>query len=436
MDIIITDEMKLAMELIAKTQTSLYITGKAGTGKTTLLKHIIKESGKRCVVTAPTGVAAINAGGQTLHSMFGIPFGPLGSNAISQSKFSEKKAQIFNSIDTVIIDEISMVRADMMDFIDRKLQIYRKNHMPFGGLQIVMFGDLFQLPPVIKEDEKRILEEMYGGCYFYHSNVLRHHGFNVVELNHIFRQSEQSFIDLLNNIREYNLSEDDYDLLCELRDKKISDSYESKHIHICTHKVDVATINKTMLGEETHKFYADIEGDFNMNSAPCDAKLLLRVGARVMVLVNDAYQRFCNGSLGNVKEIQENKILVDLDNGMTISMERYKWINYEYKMEKGAVVATEKGSCIQFPITLAWAITIHKSQGLTFDNIVIHTKGTFCPGQIYVALSRCRTLEGIISDTFIDKRHIIPEEELLRFEKAYKRNEYMFNEFAYKEIVR
>lgn len=432
--ITLTDEMEQAIKLIETTDSAIYITGKAGTGKTTFLKYIVENIQKRFVITASTGIAAINAGGVTLHSLLNIPFGVLNPNETIKTGFNDEKKELLNAIDVLIIDEISMVRPDVIDYIDRKLQIYRESSLPFGGVQVIMFGDLYQLPPVVTNNEKDILLQLYRGVYFFYAHVFRNHGFQIVELNHIFRQSDTRFIEILNHIRSYQITKEDIEDLEELRDKKQSDRFDNRYIHICSYKKDVKQINEELLGEPTHTFYAQIQNDFNLNSAPCDRKLMLRVGARVMMLINDRFHLYCNGSLGIVEDIDDKVVTVKLDNGCTIGVERCEWTAYEYRMVDGKIKNVAKGSCKQFPITLAWAITIHKSQGLTFDNVVIHTQGVFCPGQIYVALSRCTSLEGIISDSFIDKRHILPDQELLSFERAYKNCNYHFNIDTYKKM--
>lgn len=421
--ITITDEMARAIDLIEQTNQHIFITGKAGTGKTTFLRHIVDNLDIRFIVTASTGIAAINAGGVTLHSLLRIPFGPLNPDEPLKGTVSKGTFKLLNSIDALIIDEISMVRPDVLDYVDRRLKQVRGSDKSFGGLQVIMFGDLYQLPPVIKREEANTLAQFYTGDYFFNARAFEQQGFNVVELNHIFRQSDPRFIEILNNIRNYKMSDDDIEDLSSLRDKYMSNQFKSQHIHICTHRKDVERINTDLLGESTHTYTAEILKDFNIDHAPCDKELQLRVGARVMTLTNNRAQGYCNGSLGVVEKIEDDKIEVLLDNGCYVVVEKFTWECCEYKLNNGKIEKHVKGTCTQFPLTLAWAITIHKSQGLQFPNIIIHTKGVFCPGQIYVALSRCTSLEGIVCDSFINKRHIIPDQALLDFEAAYKASE-------------
>ena len=434
-NIIITDEMKEAERIIRTSYDPLYITGKAGTGKTTFLKYIMEKVNKNFVITAPTGVAAINAGGVTIHSMFGIPFGVITPELRMTSKISKNKIEVIKRMDVLVIDEISMVRPDVIDYVDSQLRKFKNDDSMFGGVQVVMFGDLHQLPPVVKNDEGKLLAQYYRGNYFYFADAFKDDGFKIIELNHIFRQSDPKFINILNHIRDFKITDDDEDMLAELRDKKSSTDYGSGYIHICSLRKEAEEINTSMLGEPTMCSVAEFEKNFTPNDSPCDVELKLRVGARIMMLVNDKNHLYCNGSLGTVVYIGEKTITVRLDDGgLNIEVQKYRWEKCEYTVENGAVIRNVIGSCKQYPLTLAWAVTIHKSQGLTFDRVAVHTRKIFCSGQLYVALSRCRTLEGIVSDGFIDARQVIPDYTLTKFENAYRNNGYMFDRNVYKMI--
>lgn len=417
---ILTDEMLHVMDIVKNTNDHVFVTGKAGAGKTTFLKYLIKNINKKCIVAAPTGIAAINAGGVTLHSLFGIPFGPITPYDKLEYKFTEYKVEMLLQLELLIIDEVSMVRPDVLDTIDRKLRWVREEDEPFGGVQIIMFGDLFQLPPVIKKDERLILQNYYRDYFFFNALVWQRTGFHVTELTKIFRQSDPTFIKVLNNIRNYQITSDELDMLSELKDKQVSNDFNGQHIHICTHRATVEKINADMLGQATYTSHVNIVDKFPESSVPCDFHLKLRVGARVMTIVNNPLAGYYNGSLGTVAAIANKEITVKLDNGNLIKVEQHTWVNSQYILEGDQIVKKDVGSCTQFPLTLAWAITIHKSQGLTFDKIILHVSKTFCPGQLYVALSRCRTLEGIVSDAFITRQMVIPEYALLDFERAYK----------------
>lgn len=430
----LTDEMAKTFQLIEETTEHLYITGKAGTGKTTFLKYIVENTHKRIMVAASTGIAAINAGGVTLHSLLGIPLAIHDPNSTIGGRFYPDKVAMFKMLDTLIIDEISMVRPDTLDYVDKKLRLYRMVDEPFGGVQIVMFGDLYQLPPVVKNDEKNILLQMYRGVYFFYAHVFRNCGFKVIELSHVFRQSDDRFVEILNHIRNYKLTNRDINDLDTLRDRRESQNYSNEHIHICTYKRDVQKINQEMLGEPTHTYNAIFEGDFPSSFAPCDTSLALRVGARIMMIANDPLHQYCNGSMGHVINLTETAITVRLDSGLTVVVGPNKWNAKEYQVKDGKIETIDKGSCTQFPLTLAWAITIHKSQGLTFDKIAIHAKGIFAPGQLYVALSRCTTMEGIISESFISQKHIIPDRELIAFEQAVKVCNNIFDRNTYRSM--
>lgn len=427
----ITDEMQKAIDLIENTREPVYITGKAGTGKTTLLRYIVKTIKKRFVVTAPTGVAAINAGGVTLHSLLHIPFGCL-NESTNLGGLPPNKVKIINKIDAIIIDEISMVRPDVLDFIDRKMRAYRVCDKPFGGVQLIMFGDLYQLPPVVKTDEEKILKQFYSGYYFFNANIFKEVGFHMIELSHIFRQSDPKFINILNNIRTYNYNREDMDELAEVCDRTTAQQFDNGSIHLCALKKDANKINTERLGTATHKFSASITKKFNPNAAPCDLTLNLRVGARVMMLVNNAQEEYYNGSLGYVTAISDGVINVLLDSGKEVKVEPYKWEAKEYKVADGKITSTSIGSCEQYPLTLAWAITIHKSQGLTFPKVTIHSKYAFSPGQIYVALSRCTSLEGIVTDSYITTKHILIDEALMKFQRVMADSNGIFTKETHK----
>lgn len=432
----LTEEMSRAFQKIEETTDNFYITGKAGAGKTTFLKYVVEHSHKHIIVAASTGIAAINAGGVTLHRLFNIPLEPQGPTSPISGAFYQEKAKLFGLLDTLIIDEASMVRPDTLDYIDRKLKLYRMNQFPFGGVQVVLFGDLFQLPPVIKKTVSKVLSEWYRGYYFFHSRALREDGFEIIELSQVFRQQDIRFVNMLNRIREYQLLPMDIDDLTELRDNRQSSDFSTQYIHICSLRRDVDKINNKMIGEITHTFPATFKDEFNPKNAPCDIELKLREGARVMTLVNDARQGFYNGSMGAVVWIQTDKIGVKLDTGQEVTIEPYTWVEKEYKVKGDNIETKEKGSCTQFPLTLGWAITIHKSQGLTFDNIVIHCPYAFAPGMLYVALSRCTSMEGIITDFFISRKAIKIDNELLAFNKVCQTNNNKFNLDVYRALCR
>lgn len=433
---ILTEEMSRAFSIIENTTDNLFITGKAGTGKTTFLKYIVEHTHKNIIVAASTGIAAINAGGVTLHRLFNIPLELSGPLTPIKGRLYHDKKQLFESLDTLIIDEVSMVRPDVLDFVDRRLRLYRMNQLPFGGVQVIFFGDLFQLPPVIKKAEKVVLSQWYKGNYFFHARCLRECGFQIIELSQVFRQHDQRFVNILNRIREYQLLPMDIADLSALRDNKGSKTYDSNAIHICSLRRDAEKINNDMIGKCTHVFDASFSGQFNPKNAPCDQRLKLREGARVMTLVNDADQGFYNGSMGTVTWIAPDKVGVLLDTGTEVEVTEHTWTDHEYIVQGGHVISRNIGSCSQIPLALGWAITIHKSQGLTFDNIIVHCPYAFAPGMLYVALSRCTSMEGIITDFFISKRSIIVDKELEAFNTATKNSGNYYNLDVYRAIAR
>lgn len=401
-------QLELAHRIIRETNSNLFLTGKAGTGKTTFLKRLREVSPKRMVVVAPTGVAAINAGGVTIHSFFQIPFGPYlpGQKDLSKevSKMRREKINIIRTLDLLVIDEVSMVRADLLDCIDDVLRRVRRSSLPFGGLQLLMIGDTQQLTPVVKDEEWAMLGNVYDTPYFFSSLALRETAFSCVELKHIFRQEDESFISLLNKIRENNV---DRETLDELNKRYLPDfnpDDSEGYIRLTTHNVVAQDVNDKKLSalkSEAHVFKAKIEGNFPEYSFPTDGELVLKENAQVMFIKNDSSseKRYFNGKIGVVKSIDGDEIVVeDRKTGALITVDREVWENMRYELNKETNEIEEKvdGVFEQYPLKTAWAITIHKSQGLTFDRAIIDAAASFSHGQVYVALSRCRRLEGMV----------------------------------------
>ena len=402
-------ELQLADDFVRYTDCHVFLTGKAGTGKTTFLHTVKKNTGKRLIVTAPTGVAAINAGGVTLHSFFQMPLAPFvpGSEAYGhnmQRRFNKEKINIIKSLDLLVIDEISMVRADLLDGVDAVLRRFRFSDLPFGGVQLLMIGDLHQLPPVVKEEEWQLLQPLYNSAYFFDSQSLQRTELVNIELKHNYRQSDEQFIDLLNRVRDNRLDPVSLEKLNNRCYREIPAKSLQEHIILCTHNQAAERINQERLHalpHKTHCFEARVEGDFPTYSHPTAASLELKKDARVMFVRNDPTpeKRYFNGKIGYVTRIAEGRLFVRCpgDNA-EIEVEPVTWENIIYGMdpETGAITAEKAGAFIQYPLKPAWAITIHKSQGLTLEKVIIDAGAAFAPGQIYVALSRCRTLEGLL----------------------------------------
>lgn len=407
------DAYQLAEKYSNDTNRCLFITGKAGTGKTTFLKQLRKNSYKNMVVVAPTGVAAINASGVTIHSFFQLPihlFEPT-QNAykqlISEQRIHTRKRKILFNLELLVIDEVSMVRADLLDAIDAVLRHYkcRPNH-PFGGVQVIFIGDLFQLSPVIKPEEEKILRQYYDGYYFFNSNVIKQINLVYIELDHIFRQKDYAFVKILNEVRDNKLSDEGKALLLSRYNHSFENRDNDFHIHLTTHNNTAAEINKTELQKiksPVLTFTAKIEGNFPENLYPNDLTLKLKIGAKVMFIRNDEgeVRRFYNGKIGEIIDInEENQIIVKCEEeNICVSPMRWENIKYEEDLNSGKINEVILGTFSQYPLRLAWAITIHKSQGLTFDKVIIDAQKAFAAGQVYVALSRCRTLEGIVLST-------------------------------------
>jgi hypothetical protein len=431
---------QLAASFVEQTGRHVFLTGKAGTGKTTFLRYIRERSAKNCVVVAPTGVAAIQCGGVTIHSFFQLPFSPFipgdGNTGLTNGtsaalrpgtgnlRLSKAKTEVIEKLDLLIIDEVSMVRCDTLDAIDSVLRYYRRNpYEPFGGVQVLFIGDLFQLPPVIPDHEWEILREHYASPFFFDAQVLKATSPLYIELKKIYRQKEQAFIAILNRVRNGETTIQDLATL-NRRYQTDTAAVESGNILLTTHNYKAARINSDELDKlpgNAHPFDAIVEGDFSEREFPADKTLILKEGAQVMFLRNDAEKRYYNGKLGRVKHIHPDAVIIafdDEDSELTLERETWKSIRYTYSRGTGRVEEEETGSFTQYPIRLAWAVTIHKSQGLTFDRMTVDAASSFAPGQVYVALSRCTSLDGIVLRSKIHSGSIRTDERVLAFASA------------------
>ncbi len=434
-------ELELAHEFVRHTDRHIFLTGKAGTGKTTFLHSLKEKSPKRMVVVAPTGVAAINAGGVTIHSFFQLPFGPILPGRLSEDnknsresafihKFSKKKINIIRSIDLLVIDEVSMVRADLLDGIDQVLKRFRDRRQPFGGVQLLMIGDLQQLPPVVKQDEWQLLRPHYDSMFFFSSKAFGQCNPVTIELKHIYRQQEEDFIRILNEIRENRLSAASAAALNERVIPGFRPRPEEGYILLTTHNAKANRINDEELGKLTSPpvtFEAEVEGNFPEHAYPADPLLTLKVGARVMFIKNDRSpeKRYFNGKTGMVSAIEDGTVFVTcVGEDGPIPVEREMWENVRYSIDERTKEIREElaGAFYQHPLRLAWAITIHKSQGLTFDRAVIDAQAAFAHGQTYVALSRCRTLDGLVMSSPLAEGRIIQDGTVLSFTRAAESN--------------
>ena len=428
-------ELELALQFIEKTDRNLFITGKAGTGKTTFLHKIKSESLKRMVIVAPTGVAAINAKGVTIHSFFQMPFGPILPNQIAntsnaQRKFSKTKIDIIKSLDLVIIDEISMVRADLLDGIDQVMRRYKNRNKVFGGAQILMIGDLQQLSPVVRPNEWSLLQQYYKTVYFFSSKAYQEANVVSIELKHIYRQKNEDFITILNEIRNDKLSVKSAEILNSRYNPTFQPKKEDGYITLTTHNNRANLINESELNKLKNKSYffkAVVSGKFNENSFPNSEKLELKVGAQVMFIKNDSSpeKRYFNGKIGVVTAISKENVTVHCgDEVDEIITEKEEWnnINYSINEETKEIKEDITGSFSQIPLRLAWAITIHKSQGLTFEKAIIDAEASFAHGQTYVAMSRCTSLEGLVLKTPITSNAIINDKTVSSFNEKIEEN--------------
>jgi len=439
-------QLKLANDFIQFTDKNVFLTGKAGTGKTTFLHNLKKKLPKRMIVVAPTGVAAINAGGVTIHSFFQMPFSPIipqedtrrHHSLIKENKqarnnlkkFNREKINIIKTLDLLVIDEISMVRADLLDGIDEVLRKFRHSEKPFGGVQLLMIGDLQQLAPVVKEDDWHILKDYYKTAFFFGSRALQKSDYISIELKHIYRQSDEVFINILNEIRENRLRPESLQILNKRYIPDFNKSVEDGYITLTTHNAQAQRLNESKLQQlkgKARSFQATIEGEFPKHTHPTDRNLSLKKGAQVMFIRNDnsLEKQFYNGKIGKVIAFEDEHIIVQCPgDDFQIFVERVVWENIKYSIDEETkeIKETIVGTFEQYPLKLAWAITIHKSQGLTFEKAVIDARAAFAHGQVYVALSRCKTLEGMVLSTPISDHCIISNTTVSEFTSEIEQN--------------
>mgnify|MGYP002623023431 CR=1 FL=1 len=436
-------EFKFAVDFALESNKNLYLTGKAGSGKTTFLKYLRKVSKKEMAVVAPTGVAAVNAGGQTIHSFFKIepslyvpgdkrlrvkaPAGdPDQSTIFEIFQYSRDRVNIMRNLELLVIDEISMVRADLLDVVDTLLRVYRNNQAPFGGVQVILIGDTFQLPPVVVGEEKDLLYRFYDSEFFFSAKVIQRCKPLYIELKKIYRQNERDFIDLLNRVRVGQMIPDDFRALNSRLNPGFNPGERDKYIILATTNNTVASVNDKKLEElqtPLKTYMAVVDGEFPLNSRPTDTELRLKVGSQVMFVKNNWEKRYYNGKIGTITELKEDEVKVEVDTGhgerKIITAQREQWQNKTYSWDEKEKKIVEKiiGTFTQFPLRLAWAITVHKSQGLTFEKVIADIGSSFASGQAYVALSRCTTMNGLVLTSPINQWSVKTDRRVLEFAK-------------------
>lgn len=417
-----------AIDLMENTPKNIFVTGRAGTGKSTLLNYFRQHTKKKITVLAPTGVAAINVQGQTIHSFF--KFKPsITLQSIKKTNEGEKK-NIYKKLDAIVIDEISMVRADLLDCVDKFLRLNGKtSKRPFGGIQMIFIGDLYQLPPVVTSQEKEIFYSQYKSPYFFSAQFFEHFKMKFIELEKIYRQQDEIFIDLLNSIRNKTITDD---AIVRLNQRVNAEHMsEDTYVYLTPKNLDAAAINEGKLSQLKEKMYifeARVEGSFGKEYYPTRAALNLKAGAQVMMVNNDYKHRWVNGTMGKVLRIERDEeriaVVVELEGGKEVSVYPYTWEIHRFFLETGNVQIEAIGSFTQYPLVLAWALTIHKSQGKTFNKVILDIgAGSFMPGQVYVALSRCTTLEGLILKKPIQRKHIWLDHGVVKFVTTFQYQE-------------
>lgn len=437
------EQFQHALDLMEKTKKNVFITGRAGTGKSTLLKYFRDHTKKKIVVLAPTGVAAVNIAGQTIHSFFG--FKPdITVSKVKKKAWENGKETVYKKLEAIVIDEISMVRADLMDCVDKCMRLNGPTKdLPFGGVQMIMIGDLYQLPPVVTSDEKELFSRHYQTPYFFSAAVFspqqalisdeHHFQMELVELETVYRQKDDAFIALLNAIRNNTADERVIAAINARHDKTRDWDAQDFTMYLTTTNAmakDINTARLLQLKTKSYSFDGIIQGRFDENSLPTDTKLALKIGAQVMLLNNDANGRWINGTVGEVVAVESNKdgseteaIMVKLQGGERVAVTPYRWDMYEFRYDRSSrqIESDSVGSFTQYPMKLAWAVTIHKSQGKTFDRVIVDIgRGTFSSGQLYVALSRCTTLEGLTLKQPIHKKHIWIDWSVVKFLTSFQ----------------